>query len=80
MTSKLKKYFRLPKNKRNRFEEGGRRLIKKKKANINPFFSIITVVLNNEKFIEQTIKSVLSQKYKNFEYIIIDGGSTDNTV
>ena len=79
MSLKLKKYFKLPIIKNNRFDEGGKR-ITKKKINSNPFFSIITVVLNNEKFLEQTIKSVLSQKYKNFEYIIIDGGSTDNTI
>lgn len=46
----------------------------------NPLFSIITVVLNGEKYLEQTIKSVLSQSTKDFEYIVIDGGSTDNTL
>lgn len=42
--------------------------------------SIITVSFNSEKYIEQTIKSVLDQSYKNIEYIIIDGGSSDQTV
>lgn len=42
--------------------------------------SIITVVYNNEKTILDAMQSVLSQSYKNIEYVIIDGGSTDNTV
>lgn len=42
--------------------------------------SIITVVLNGEKYIEDTIKSIINQDYDNIEYIIIDGGSTDNSI
>ncbi len=61
-----------------RFGEGGFRRSKNKIK--KPLFSIITVVLNNEKFLEKTIQSVLKQKIKNFEYIIIDGGSSDNSV
>jgi glycosyltransferase involved in cell wall biosynthesis len=62
--------------------EGGLRTnIIGNKSNVNvPLFSIITVVYNGEKHLEQTIKSVVNQKYKNFEYIIIDGGSTDGTL
>lgn len=42
--------------------------------------SIITVVLNGAKTIEQTIQSVLEQTYSEIEYIVIDGGSTDGTL
>ena len=45
-----------------------------------PLISIITVVFNGEKFIENTIKSVLGQDYPNIEYIVIDGRSTDGTI
>jgi glycosyltransferase involved in cell wall biosynthesis len=45
-----------------------------------PLVTIITVVFNGEKHLEQTIQSVISQTYNNVEYIIIDGGSTDGTV
>lgn len=46
----------------------------------NKMFTIITPTFNSEKTIERTLKSVLSQTYKNFEYLIIDGKSTDNTL
>lgn len=48
--------------------------------NINLKVSIITVVFNNIQGIEKTILSVLSQKNKEWEYIVIDGNSTDGTV
>ncbi len=45
-----------------------------------PLVSIITVVYNGAKTLEQTIQSVISQTYKNIEYIVIDGGSSDGTL
>lgn len=46
----------------------------------NPFVSIITVVFNAESTLGETIESVLRQSYKNYEYIIVDGASTDGTL
>lgn len=46
----------------------------------NPKISIVTVAFNSGDYIDDAIQSVLKQNYKNFEHIIIDGLSTDNTV
>lgn len=45
-----------------------------------PLFSIITVCFNSANTIERTLKSVLAQEYKDYEYIIVDGGSKDRTI
>ena len=48
--------------------------------NNEKLISIITVVKNGEQHIEKCIESVLTQKHRNIEYIIIDGNSSDNTM
>jgi glycosyltransferase involved in cell wall biosynthesis len=45
-----------------------------------PFLSIITATYNSEKTLDKTIRSILSQDYTDFEYIIIDGNSKDDTI
>lgn len=46
----------------------------------NPFISIITVVYNSDKYLEKTILSIAKQNSTIVEYIIIDGGSKDDTI
>ena len=69
-------------NRENNKLHGGQRLRNTTKVSVKeePLITIITSVLNGEKYLEETILSVINQKYKNIEYIIVDGGSTDGTI
>lgn len=43
-------------------------------------FSVITINYNNRNGLEKTVKSVISQKYESYEYIVVDGGSGDGSL
>ncbi|MBN1277278.1 MAG: glycosyltransferase, partial [Deltaproteobacteria bacterium] len=45
-----------------------------------PLVSIVTPVFNGDRWIEKCIESVIKQEYPKIEHIIVDGGSTDNTL
>jgi len=66
----------------NTFIEGGKRTkgILKHGTYSNPLVSYVTVVRNNDRTLERTIKSVQNQTYTNIEHIVIDGASTDATL
>lgn len=46
----------------------------------NPKISVISPSLNHGEYLRDTIESILSQTFQDFEYIVVDGGSTDNTL
>ncbi len=46
---------------------------------VTPIVTILTTVYNGEEFIEECVNSILSQTFENFEYIILNNGSTDGT-
>lgn len=46
----------------------------------NPLITIITASYNSAKTIEKTIESICAQSYQNYQYVIVDGGSTDGTI
>jgi glycosyltransferase involved in cell wall biosynthesis len=62
--------------------EGGLRTRIYDKSNVGskPCISVVTVVLNGEKYLEQTIQSVINQTHCNLEYLVVDGGSTDGSL
>ncbi len=49
-------------------------------SNLKPFVSVLMSVYNAEKYLKDAIQSVLTQTYENFEFIIVDDGSEDNSL
>ena len=47
---------------------------------LNPEVSVVMSAFNSEEFISDSINSILNQEFKDFEFIIVNDGSTDNTL
>lgn len=79
--NRLTQLHRLPASE-SRLGEGGKRLADPAKVPPTdmPMISVITVVYNDARGLESTIRSIERQQYVNVEYIVIDGGSTDGTL
>ena len=84
MRTKLFQYIKIDLGIINAFKKikGGLRdkKIFKQNSYSEPLITIITVVLNNDKYLQECLDNFYIQKYRNYEHIIIDGGSTDNTL
>ena len=80
---KFQTFERLPLKKNiKRYGEGGLRIngfYKSSKPN-HPLISLITVIYNGEKYLQETLDSIARQSYLNFEHIVVDGGSKDKTL
>ena len=66
----------------NVIEQGGLRTkeIFKQPSEGSPLITVITTVLNGEKYLEESILSLHAQNYSNIEHIIIDAGSNDGSL
>jgi glycosyltransferase involved in cell wall biosynthesis len=74
-----KKFYKLE----NSDSQGGIRTKNKKSFSVKanePLISVITAVLNGEKYLEECICSLYQQNFDNYEHLIIDGGSVDKTI
>ncbi len=80
MTENYIENFKSLKNLQNVNQEGGYRINDEDHDYKEPLISIITATLNSEKHLEESILSLHNQKFSNYEHIIVDGNSKDNTI
>jgi glycosyltransferase involved in cell wall biosynthesis len=61
-------------------EEGGKRVVSGDSGGAPPLISVVTASFNSAATIARAIRSVVSQSYRDFEYLVVDGASSDGTV